>query len=373
MARSSSSVSIALGMKDHGAARRRITAVSALLGLLSGAFSSATMLLSVPWVSANPVIWLPGAVFGLCAILPISVRIHDPWWRTIAGIVASSLVYPVAYEIASDSAIDHSTAYIVASLAFSGFIGSLALAGSFLGGRPGWLSSAAYTVSIGTLAGAALAAFLLVPTYHPSISLRLAVILIVWQTAVAAFLGRGTLRMPNKITGANAGGQHQLPMRTRWAARVAQFCRSVKHSSLHLPRRTSGSPEKVSHDSAGQANLRASVALGLRHPEIPELCWGETDTPASRARWPSPGVPAFFRPVGALGDSGGFATQGGVPRRLGTGPGLSSLAPLGLGPPNQTRQPTPGERLGSHRTPAARHGCARRWLNGRARQRRSVA
>jgi len=30
---------------------------------------------------------------------------------------------------------------------------------------------------------------------------------------------------PNKITGANAGGPRLLPMRTRWAARVAQFCR----------------------------------------------------------------------------------------------------------------------------------------------------
>src|SRR5947207_2368913 len=31
----------------------------------------------------------------------------------------------------------------------------------------------------------------------------------------------------NKITGANAGGPRQLPMRTRWAAHVAQFWRSV--------------------------------------------------------------------------------------------------------------------------------------------------
>ena len=30
---------------------------------------------------------------------------------------------------------------------------------------------------------------------------------------------------PNKITGANAGGPRRLPMRTRWAARVAQFGR----------------------------------------------------------------------------------------------------------------------------------------------------
>jgi hypothetical protein len=27
----------------------------------------------------------------------------------------------------------------------------------------------------------------------------------------------------NKITGANAGGLRQLPMRTLWAARIAQF------------------------------------------------------------------------------------------------------------------------------------------------------
>jgi hypothetical protein len=31
--------------------------------------------------------------------------------------------------------------------------------------------------------------------------------------------------VPNKITGTNAGGRRQLPVRTRWAARVAQFGR----------------------------------------------------------------------------------------------------------------------------------------------------
>src|SRR6266542_4848438 len=33
---------------------------------------------------------------------------------------------------------------------------------------------------------------------------------------------------PNKITGANAGGPRQLPIRTRWVARVAQFWRSLR-------------------------------------------------------------------------------------------------------------------------------------------------
>ena len=40
---------------------------------------------------------------------------------------------------------------------------------------------------------------------------------------------RGTERqgMFDEITEANAGGPRPLPMRARWAARVAQFCRSA--------------------------------------------------------------------------------------------------------------------------------------------------
>jgi hypothetical protein len=33
--------------------------------------------------------------------------------------------------------------------------------------------------------------------------------------------------MPNKITAANAGGLRRLPIRTPWAARIAEFCRSA--------------------------------------------------------------------------------------------------------------------------------------------------
>jgi hypothetical protein len=35
-------------------------------------------------------------------------------------------------------------------------------------------------------------------------------------------------RTPNKVTGANAGGPRQLPIRTPQTARVAQFCRSAE-------------------------------------------------------------------------------------------------------------------------------------------------
>jgi hypothetical protein len=40
------------------------------------------------------------------------------------------------------------------------------------------------------------------------------------------------LTWPNKITGANAGGPRQLPMRARWAARVAQFRLCAEVGSL---------------------------------------------------------------------------------------------------------------------------------------------
>jgi hypothetical protein len=38
-------------------------------------------------------------------------------------------------------------------------------------------------------------------------------------------------RLPNKITGANAGGRRLLAISTRWAARIAQFCRSAHCSA----------------------------------------------------------------------------------------------------------------------------------------------
>ena len=42
---------------------------------------------------------------------------------------------------------------------------------------------------------------------------------------------------PNKITGANAGEPRQLPMRTRWAARVAQFGRWAARKEALCTRR----------------------------------------------------------------------------------------------------------------------------------------
>ena len=48
------------------------------------------------------------------------------------------------------------------------------------------------------------------------------------QTRVA-----DTMKEPNKITGPNAGGPRQFPIRTPLAARVGQFWRSVKAYASH--------------------------------------------------------------------------------------------------------------------------------------------
>jgi hypothetical protein len=58
---------------------------------------------------------------------------------------------------------------------------------------------------------------------------------------------------PNKITGANAGGPRQLAIRTRWAARVAQFWRSV---ALRAPERRVA--RSASPDLSDRALIRAA-------------------------------------------------------------------------------------------------------------------
>ncbi|MBI2928255.1 MAG: hypothetical protein HYY24_21510 [Verrucomicrobia bacterium] len=83
----------------------------------------------------------------------------------------------------------------------------------------------------------------------------------------------------NKITGANAGGPRQLPIRTRWAARVAQSCRwaamlrlppSLLIASLlaALPGCTGGADTRRGYDSEsgdlGAFILRMAPQYGVR-------------------------------------------------------------------------------------------------------------
>ena len=171
---------------------------SGLLGLLSGVLSSSTILLRFPGTSQSPVMWLPGFVFALVVLLPISRWTGDGWQRTVGAIVASSAIYPFAHQFAAESAIGHSSAFIVAAVAFSGLVGSSVLAATFLFGRPFFARSATVTVILGTAIGALSGAYLLIPTSHPSLGLRLGVILVVWQSVVGASLGRGALGLPNQ-------------------------------------------------------------------------------------------------------------------------------------------------------------------------------
>jgi hypothetical protein len=77
-------------------------------------------------------------------------------------------------------------------------------------------------------------------------------------------------KMPNKITGANAGEPRQLTMWTRWAARVAQFWRKAMFSSRdpELKRRI---------ETAAKTQRRLYAAFQVLHDPI------EDDEAASKA------------------------------------------------------------------------------------------
>jgi outer membrane protein assembly factor BamE (lipoprotein component of BamABCDE complex) len=74
-----------------------------------------------------------------------------------------------------------------------------------------------------------------------------------------------TMTRPNKITGANAGGPRPLPIRTRWAARVAQFWRwRLDHAMKAILPRASALvlALAVSVASCGCASVSAGHRIG---------------------------------------------------------------------------------------------------------------
>jgi hypothetical protein len=60
----------------------------------------------------------------------------------------------------------------------------------------------------------------------------------------------------NQITGPNAGGPRQLPIRTRWAARVGQFCRSPKN-----PTHPQSMPTKYKFPEGLVESVRAGLCV----------------------------------------------------------------------------------------------------------------
>ena len=180
-----------------------------LLGFVSGVLSCGMADSSLLYVvraqkTIDHIVW-PGLVFALVVLLPISRWAGDGWLRTAAALIVSSVVYPIAWHIAA-SGIGRS-GLSISAFAFAGFLGSVVLASVFLFGRPGWVRAACATVVLGTVIGGLMGANLLAGMKGlPSLgSLGLGVFMVVWQTVVAASLGRGVPARPNQDAAPNGG------------------------------------------------------------------------------------------------------------------------------------------------------------------------
>ena len=181
-----------------------------LLGLLSGVLSCAMSESHIIYLvreqkTVDHIVW-PGLVFALVVLLPLSRWAGDGWLRTAVALIASSVVYPVAWRIAASGTV-HPGPFMVAEFAFSGFLGSFVLAGVFLFRRPHWVRAACATVILGTVTGGLMGAHLFAAVKGMVLLGRdgLGVLMVVWQTVVGASLGQGALSRPNKTAVPNGG------------------------------------------------------------------------------------------------------------------------------------------------------------------------
>jgi len=181
-----------------------------LLGLVSGVLSCAMSESHIIYLvheqkTADHIVW-PGLVFALVVLLPLSRWAGDGWLRTAAALIASSVVYPVAWRIATLGTV-HPGPFMVVEFAFSGFLGSFVLASLFLFGRARWVRAACATVVLGTVIGGLMGAYLFAAMKGMVLLGRggLGVLMVVWQTMVGASLGRGVPARPNKGAAPNGG------------------------------------------------------------------------------------------------------------------------------------------------------------------------
>ena len=175
-----------------------------LLGLVSGVLACLMSQSRIIYVvreqkTLDHIVW-PGMVFALVVLFPISRWAGDGWLRTSSALIASSAVYPIAWHIAV-SGIRHSGAFMIATFALAGFLGSFVLASVFLFGRPRWPRAAFATVVLGTVIGGLMGANLraAMAGLHLPFSARdgLGVFMVLWQTAIGASLGRGVPLKPS--------------------------------------------------------------------------------------------------------------------------------------------------------------------------------
>lgn len=181
-------------------ARTAFRARWALLGLLSGLLSCALTQSRLIYVAREQktldhIVW-PGLVFALIVLFPMSRSARDRWPRTAAALLASSLVYPLSWRIAAYSLFRQATPVIVASFALAGFLGASVLAAVFLSGRPRSGRPAAAAILAGTAIGALMAAQLRAAPAFGTAGDALGINMVLWQTAVAAALGRAVTPRP---------------------------------------------------------------------------------------------------------------------------------------------------------------------------------
>jgi len=187
----------------NSSVKRTSLAVRAgLLGSVSGVLSCLLVESRIIYIAREQktydhVVW-PGLVFALVVLFPISRWAGDSSSRTATALIASSVVYPIAWRIAISSLVGPSPpswAIVIAQFAFAGFLGSLVLASVFLCRRPCWAKAVLATVVLGTVIGGLMGANLraAMTVVHWPVPARdgLGLLAILWQAVVGASLGRG--------------------------------------------------------------------------------------------------------------------------------------------------------------------------------------
>ncbi len=177
-----------------------LTVRAGLLGCLSGIFSCLLASSSIIYIARaqktfDHIVW-PGLVFAVVVIFPLSRWAGYSRLRMLVAVIASSVVYPFTWRIAtlSTSRLSASWEVLTAEFALAGLLGSLVLAVVALFGRAGWARAAAATAVLGAVVGGLMGANLAAAaTAHWPILPRdgLGLFLVLWQAVVGASLGHG--------------------------------------------------------------------------------------------------------------------------------------------------------------------------------------
>ena len=184
-----------------------LTVRAGLLGLVSGTLSCLLVESRIIYVAREQktydhVVW-PGLVFALVVLFPISRWAGDAWARTVGVLIASSVVYPIAWRIAALSTAGPSSwGLMIAEFALAGFLGSFVLSSVLLFRRPCWVRTAIATIVLGAvvggLTGANLRAALTVIHWPVSARDALGLSVVLWQAGVGASLGWGVQARPKR-------------------------------------------------------------------------------------------------------------------------------------------------------------------------------